>query len=104
MPSECAQMVDLLGELHCRYDGAPPKRARQEMLAGGPALLENMRADARQRLLGDQCAMVRLAVARRRAMLTGRQCRRDRWLARLVADLVRVRTDAMGAGAHTNLP
>ncbi|MQP64488.1 hypothetical protein GE253_03930 [Niveispirillum sp. SYP-B3756] len=92
-------MVDLLGDLHCRYDGAPPWRARQEMVAGGPALLETIRADARQRLLRDQCAKARLAVARRRAMLTGRHCRRDRWLARLVADLARVRADAVGGGA-----
>ncbi len=100
MPAAYPGAIDPLGDLHCRYEGALPRRARQEALAGGKAALQAMRADAARRLLADQCAGARLAVARRRAMLTGGHCRRDRWLARLVAELTLARTNAMRAWHH----
>ncbi|MDG5495933.1 hypothetical protein [Niveispirillum sp. BGYR6] len=96
MPPGYEQTGDPLGQLHSFYDGRPPWRTRQEALAGGPAALEALRAEAAQRRAVEQYGAARLAVVRRRALLTRLQCRRDRWLARLVADLARLRADAVG--------
>ncbi|MFV3075133.1 hypothetical protein [Niveispirillum fermenti] len=87
--------VDLLADLHARYDGRPPRRARAVALAGGEDSLQRVLRRARAERLRMQCAVARLAVARRRRQLPAARTQGDAWLRRLTATLRTARDQAV---------
>lgn len=95
-PDHPSPAADLLADLHARYDGRPPRRARAVALAGGEDVLEQALQAGRAERLRAQCAGARLAIARRRRQLPAGQTREDAWLCRLTAALRTARDQAAG--------